>query len=109
METPCIIYKEPVILSMTGQPNSPFEASPGNNCMEFDLRRLITEHQDRVYNQAFRMLGNKEDAEEATQDVFLLVHRKRGEFRGESMISPWIYRLTANVCITRLRKQQLPT
>ncbi len=75
------------------------------------IRSAATDHgtSGPVYNQAFRMLGNKEDAEEATQDVFLLVHRNRDEFRGESMISTWIYRITANVCITRLRKKQIPT
>lgn len=77
--------------------------------MELDLRRLLAEYQDRVYNQAFRMLGNREDAEEATQDVFLLIHRSREGFRGESKVSTWIYRITSNVCIDRLRKKQIPT
>jgi len=77
--------------------------------MSDDLRRLLTEYQDTVYNHAYRLLGNREDAEEATQDVFLLIHRNRGEFRGESKLSTWIYRITANVCISRLRKKRLPT
>jgi RNA polymerase sigma-70 factor, ECF subfamily len=77
--------------------------------MSNDLRQLLTEYQDRVYNQAYRMLGNQEDAEEATQDVFLLIHRSREEFRGESKLSTWIYRITSNVCISRLRKKQIPT
>jgi RNA polymerase sigma-70 factor (ECF subfamily) len=77
--------------------------------MSLDLRKLLAEYQDRVYNQAYRMLGNQEDAEEATQDVFLLIHRSGDEFRGESKVSTWIYRITANVCIDRLRRKQLPT
>jgi len=77
--------------------------------MSQDLRQLLIEYQDRVYNQAYRMLGNHEDAEEATQDVFLLIHRSRDEFRGDSKLSTWIYRITSNVCITRLRRKQIPT
>ena len=53
------------------------------------------------------MLGNQEDAEEATQDIFLNIYRSLGEFRGESKMSTWIYRITSNVCISRLRKKQL--
>lgn len=74
--------------------------------MEDEFRRLLVAFQDRVYNQAFRMLGNREDAEDATQDVFLRVHRSLEKFRGESKLSSWIFRITANVCISRLRRRQ---
>lgn len=70
---------------------------------------ILTDYQDRVYNQAFRMLGNREDAEEATQDIFLSIHKSLGDFRGDSKVSTWIYRITSNVCISRLRKKQLET
>lgn len=53
------------------------------------------------------MLGSREDAEEAAQDVFLRIHHSRDEFRGESKLSTWIYRITANVCISKLRKKEL--
>jgi RNA polymerase sigma-70 factor (ECF subfamily) len=75
--------------------------------MAEELRQLLADYQDRVYNQAYRMLGSHEDAEEATQDVFLRIHRSREEFRGESKLSTWIYRITANVCISKLRKKEL--
>ena len=68
---------------------------------------ILTEYQDRVYNQAYRMLGNREDAEEATQDIFLSIHKSLGDFRGDSKVSTWIYRIVSNVCISRLRKKQL--
>ncbi len=77
--------------------------------MAESFRQILMEYQNRVYNQAFRMLGSHEDAEEATQDVFLRVHRSMGEFRGESKLSTWIYSITSNVCISRLRKKQIPT
>ena len=74
--------------------------------MNVEFSRLVTEYQDRVYNQAYRMLGNHEDAEEATQDVFHKIHRSVEGFRGESKMSTWIYRITSNTCINRLRKKQ---
>jgi len=73
------------------------------------FKTLLEEYQDRVYNQAYRMLGNREDAEEATQDIFLSIYRSLEEFRGECKMSTWIYRITSNMCITRLRKKQLVT
>lgn len=74
---------------------------------ESEFRKILYTYQDRVYNQAYRMLGNQEDAEEATQDIFLNIYRSMDEFRGESKITTWIYRITSNVCISRLRKKQL--
>ncbi len=75
--------------------------------MAENLRQILAEYQDRVYNQAYRMLGSHEDAEEATQDVFLRIHHSSDGFRGDSKLSTWIYRITANVCISRLRKKEL--
>ena len=77
--------------------------------MAEDFRTLLATYQDRVYNQAYRMLGNAEDAEEATQDIFMKVYKSMDDFRGESAMSTWIYRITANECISRLRKKQLDT
>ena len=73
------------------------------------FRSLLDSYQDKVYNQAYRMLGSREEAEEATQDVFLKIHRGLAEFRGEAKITSWIFRITANVCITRLRRKQMKT
>ena len=74
-----------------------------------DFRKILTEFKDRVYNQAYRMLGNPEDAEEAAQDIFLKIYRSIGDFRGDCKVSTWIYSITSNECITRLRKKQLDT
>src|SRR5438067_11816936 len=57
----------------------------------------------KIYQLAFRYLRNKEDAEEVAQDVLLKVHRKVGEFRGDSALSSWIYRITFNAAMSRLR------
>lgn len=53
------------------------------------------------------MLGNREDAEEAVQDIFLKVHRGLGSFRGESGVRTWLYRITVNTCLTRLRNRKI--
>ena len=75
--------------------------------MPEEFRQILDTYQNRVYNQAYRMLGNAEDAEETTQDIFLKIYRSLDEFRGESMVSTWIYKITSNECISRLRKKQL--
>ena len=64
---------------------------------------LIDAYGAKIYQLAFRYLRNKEDAEEVAQDVLLKVHRKVGEFRGDSALSSWIYRITFNAAMSRLR------
>ena len=64
----------------------------------------------KIYQLAFRYLRNREDAEEVAQDVLLKVHQKIDAFRGDAALSSWIYRITFNAAMTRLRefKQNLP-
>jgi RNA polymerase sigma-70 factor (ECF subfamily) len=64
----------------------------------------------KIYQLAFRYLKNREDAEEVTQDVLLKVFQKIDAFRGDAALSSWIYRITFNAAMSRLRefKQQLP-
>lgn len=57
----------------------------------------------KIYQLAFRHLRNREDAEEVTQDVLFKVCRKVGEFRGDAALSSWIYRITFNAAMSRLR------
>ena len=57
----------------------------------------------RIFQLAFRYLKNKEDAEEITQDVLFKVFRHVGSFRGDSALSSWIYRITFNAAMSRLR------
>ena len=67
------------------------------------LSDLIDAYGAKIYQLAFRYLRNKEDAEEVAQDVLFKVHRKVGEFRGDSALSSWIYRITFNTAMSRLR------
>jgi RNA polymerase sigma-70 factor, ECF subfamily len=57
----------------------------------------------RIQQLAFRYLKNWEDAEEVTQDVLMKVHRKIDAFRGDAALSSWIYRITFNTSMSRLR------
>jgi RNA polymerase sigma-70 factor (ECF subfamily) len=67
------------------------------------LAELADTYGARIYQLAFRYLRNKEDAEEVAQDVLLKVHRKVGEFRGDAALSSWIFRITFNTAMSRLR------
>ena len=64
---------------------------------------LSTTYGPRIHQLAFRYLKNWEDAEEVTQDVILKVHRKINAFRGDAALSSWIYRITFNTAMSRLR------
>lgn len=62
------------------------------------LEILLGRHESRVFGIAYRILGNRADALDATQDVFLTVFRKAGSFRGQAAFTTWLYRLTTNAC-----------
>lgn len=70
------------------------------------LSDLSDAYGSKIYQLAFRYLRNKEDAEEVTQDVLFKVYRKVGEFRGDAALSSWIYRITFNAAMSRLRTAQ---
>lgn len=59
-----------------------------------------------VYNVAYRMMGNPHDAEEVAQDAFLSAWKARDRFRGDAQPSTWLYRITVNAALMRLRKDK---
>jgi RNA polymerase sigma-70 factor (ECF subfamily) len=65
-------------------------------------------HSRRVYGLCLRMTGNPAEAEELTQESFMQLFRKIHTFRGESSFSTWLYRLSVNTVLMRLRKNQHP-
>ena len=67
------------------------------------VAELATTYGPRIHQLAFRYLKNWEDAEEVTQDVLIKVHRKIDAFRGDAALSSWIYRITFNTAMSRLR------
>ena len=68
---------------------------------------LYHRHQRRVYMLCVRMTGNRTDAEELTQEAFLLVFRKIASFRGDAAFSTWLHRLTVNIVLAQLRRKRL--
>ena len=67
------------------------------------VAELSSTYGPRIHQLAFRYLKNWEDAEEVAQDVLLKVHRKIALFRGDAALSSWIYRITFNTAMSRLR------
>lgn len=70
------------------------------------FENLIENHRKRVYNIAFKMLHNQEDAYDITQEVFIRVFKSMKGFREEASFSTWIYRITKNACLDELRKRK---
>jgi RNA polymerase sigma-70 factor (ECF subfamily) len=67
------------------------------------LDDLASTYGAKIQQLAFRYLRNKEDAEEVMQDVLYKVYRNVGAFRGDAALSSWIYRITFNAAMSRLR------
>lgn len=67
------------------------------------VAELSSAYGPRIHQLAFRYMKNWEDAEEVTQDVLMKVFRKIEAFRGDAALSSWIYRITFNTAMSRLR------
>ncbi len=72
-------------------------------CLEF----LYSRHKRRVYSLCLRMVGNIDEAEDVTQEVFLQLYRKIVSFRGDSSFATWLHRVTVNIILMRFRKKGL--
>ena len=69
-------------------------------------RVLVERHSAYVYRVAYRMTGNKEDAEEVVQEAFLRAYQKLQQFAGNANFGTWVYRIAANYAIDRLRQRK---
>jgi len=86
-------------------PRPRISQSPGAALVkEFDA--LYRKYERCVYRQCYRMLGNHEDAEDLTQEVFLQLFRKAHTFRGEASFSTWLHRLTVNTVLMQMRRHR---
>ncbi len=65
------------------------------------LDDLIERHKAMVFRTAWRILGEKSDAEDVTQEVFLRLYKTK-----EEPTAPWIYRITVNLCLDQIRKRK---
>jgi RNA polymerase sigma-70 factor (ECF subfamily) len=66
--------------------------------------QVMRDHEDRVFAVCLRVLGDRESALDAAQDTFLTVFRKAGQFRGNSALGTWIYRIAVNTCYDQIRR-----
>ncbi|RME56697.1 MAG: sigma-70 family RNA polymerase sigma factor, partial [Deltaproteobacteria bacterium] len=57
------------------------------------FREIVLRYQNRIYNMAYRFLGNREEAEDLSQEIFLNIYRNLKKFRHESKFSTWVYRI----------------
>ena len=67
---------------------------------------LVKQYKDLVYTLTIRMLKNKEEAEEVSQDTFIKIYRSIHKFKGDSKLSTWIYRVAYNTSLDRLKKHK---
>ena len=68
--------------------------------------QLVDQYKGLVYTLALRMLKHREEAEEVAQDAFIKVYKSLHKFKGDSKFSTWIYRVTYNTCLDRLKKNK---
>lgn len=67
---------------------------------------LMEKYQKQVFNIAYGMLSDYEDASDAAQEVFIKIYKSIASFKGESSFVTWMYRICSNVCNDILRKRQ---
>jgi RNA polymerase sigma-70 factor (ECF subfamily) len=66
---------------------------------------LVTRHERRIFGLCLRILGNREDAEDATQEAFLAALRKAASFRRAAAFSTWLYRIAVNAATDQARRR----
>ena len=66
--------------------------------------KIYNKYGERAFNISFRILGNAEEAQDVTQDAFITLFKKLGQFRSDSRFYTWFYRIVVNLCIDRKRK-----
>lgn len=80
------------------------EAAKAGDVSAFE--RILFLHERQVLRTAQRLLLNRDDAQDAAQEVFLRLHRKLGQIRQDADLGPWLYRVTVNICLDMLRRSK---
>ena len=68
------------------------------------LKEFFERYRKKVFSLAFGMLHSREDAKDALQDIFFKFFKSIGSFKGKSKLSTWLYRISINTCLDRLKK-----
>jgi len=94
------------IIHMTLQTDAEILDAYRNGSKDVALTAFVRKHQRFVMSVALRHAASREDAQDATQEVFLRVATKLGEFQGNSSLQTWLYRITVNICTSMHRKRK---
>ena len=78
-------------------------AAKGGERSAFD--QLVVRHQDKVFNMSYRILGDREEALDCSQEIFLSAYRGLGRFDDRARFGTWLYRITVNRCRDQIRRR----
>ena len=67
---------------------------------------VVDRYKDLVFTLAIRMMKNREEAEEVSQDTFIKVYKALPKFKGDSKLSTWVYKVAYNTCLDRIKKNK---
>ncbi|MBM3944395.1 MAG: sigma-70 family RNA polymerase sigma factor [SAR202 cluster bacterium] len=84
----------------------PADQTQPNPASADTFEQVVEQYSDMVYNVAYRIMGNPHDAEEVAQDAFLSAYRSFDGFRGDAQVKTWLYRITTNAALMRIRKNK---
>ncbi len=70
---------------------------------EAAFQELVRRYQDPIFGMMVRMIGNRHEAEDLAQEVFLTVYRAIRQYRGDGRFATWLYRIAANTCRNRMK------
>ena len=73
------------------------------------FEQLMRKHQKSVINTIYRFIGNKAEAEELAQEVFLKVYSSAERYKPKAKFSTWLYRIVTNLCLNEIRRKRLDT
>jgi RNA polymerase sigma factor, sigma-70 family len=68
---------------------------------------IVSRYKDKVFSIVYRIVNNREDAEDLTQEIFIKLYKSISNFKNESEFSTWVYRIAYNTTITELRKRKI--
>lgn len=67
---------------------------------------LVDRYKEMIFTLALKMVKNREEAEEVSQDTFIKIYNSLNKFKGDSKFSTWIYKIAYNTCLDRLKKNK---
>lgn len=73
------------------------------------FRQIVESYQYMIFALAFRMLGNEEDAKDIVQETFIRIWTRLSDYNPEKKFSSWMYKITANLCLDKLKRQKFTT